>query len=106
MEEKKTETIVEENVSKEKSKELSKDSLVVNTVEIIEKPAVVKEEQKIDKPEQPVTKVEEIATPVTKAEEIAAPVAEEYKPTVVTRKAESSNAGSTTTPERSRPVKT
>jgi hypothetical protein len=80
LEEKKTETNIEESVSKANPKEISKDSLVYKPVEIIEKPVVAKEEQKVETTEQPVAKAEEITTPV----------AEEYKPTVVTKKAESS----------------
>ena len=81
-EEKKVEPIIQENISKEnsKDKELAKDTIALKPVEIIAKSELIKEEQKVDNQEQPVIKVEEIV----------APVAEEYKPTVVTKRSESS----------------
>ncbi|HMK26986.1 MAG TPA: DUF4476 domain-containing protein [Chitinophagaceae bacterium] len=79
-EEKKVETIVQENVSKENPKELAKDTVATKPVEIIAKPELVKEEKKVDNQEQPVVKLEEA---VTAAEE-------EYKPTIVRKRSESS----------------
>lgn len=79
-EEKKAETVIQENVSKENSKELAKDTSAIKPVEVIAKPELIKEEQKVDIQEQPVVKVEEIVTPV----------AESFKPTVITKRSESS----------------
>lgn len=80
IQEKKAETVILENVSKENSKELTKDTLAIKPVEIIEKPEVIKDEQKIGNQVQPAIKEEEIIIPVV----------EEYKPTVVTKRSESS----------------
>jgi Domain of unknown function (DUF4476) len=81
-EEKKVEPIIQENISKEnsKEKELTKDTVALKPVETIAKSELIKEEQKVDNQEQPVVKVEEIVTPAE----------EEYKPTVVRKRSESS----------------
>jgi hypothetical protein len=78
--EEKAETVIHENVVKENPKEPAKDTSALKPVEIIEKTEVIKEEQKNEKQEQP----------VAKAGEIVISVVEEYKPTVVTKRAESS----------------
>ncbi|HEY6061978.1 MAG TPA: DUF4476 domain-containing protein [Chitinophagaceae bacterium] len=81
VEEKKTETVIQENFSKEKSSELTKDTSVIKPVEIIAKAEAIKEEPKVEKKEQPAIKVEETVIPV---------IEEEYKPTVVRKRSESS----------------
>ncbi len=77
---KKTEVVTAEVLTLVNEKELPKDSLVSKPVELIEKPSIVKEEIKMEKPGQPVVSTEEIAAPVTA----------EYKPSVVIKKSESS----------------
>lgn len=79
-EEKKAETVIQEIVTKEIAKEPAKDTIAIRPVETIEKPEVIKEEPKVDKQEQPAIKAEEITTPA----------AEEYKPTLVRKRSESS----------------
>lgn len=80
IEEKKAETVIQKNVVKENSKELARDTSAIKPVEIIAKPEVIRDEPKIEMQEQPVIKLEEITIPV----------AEEYKPTLVTKRSESS----------------
>jgi hypothetical protein len=79
-EEKKTDSDIPENVSKEKPVELAKVTTTIIPVEITEQPEIKKNEPKIDSNEQQAIKIEEIITPV----------AEEYKPTIVTKRSESS----------------
>ena len=77
IEEKKTETVIQENLPKEIPIELAKDTVALKPVEIIEQAEVKKAEPKIDNKEPPVVKVEE---PYVKVEEIVTPVAEPFKP--------------------------
>ena len=77
-EEKKVETVIQESVSKENPKELAKDTVAIKPVEIVAKPELIKDEPKVE--EQPAVKVEETVIQVE----------EEYKPTVVRKRSESS----------------
>ena len=91
-EEKKTEVVIQENVSKEKPVELTKaevtkDTNAIKTVAVIEQPIVKKDEPKTDNKAQTEAKVEE---PAVKPVEIVTPPTEPFKPTVVTKRAESS----------------
>ena len=89
IEEKKTETVIQENLPKEIPIELAKDTVALKPVEIIEQAEVKKAEPKIDNKEPPVVKVEE---PYVKVEEIVTPVAEPFKPTLITKRSESSTS--------------
>jgi hypothetical protein len=79
-EEKKVEPVIQENVAKENPKELAKDTVAIKPVEIVAKPELVKEEKKVGNQEQPVVKPEETVTPAE----------EEYKPSLVRKRSESS----------------
>jgi Domain of unknown function (DUF4476) len=85
MEEKKTEVIPQEVIKKEEVKPT-----------VIEEPALKKEEPRVETKEQPVVKNEETHVDIKKPssekkEEIKTNLVESYKPTMVTKKSESSN---------------
>jgi hypothetical protein len=80
IEEKNAEPLIQENTSIVNTEKVIKELTAVKPVEITEQPEVKKEEPKSGIPEQPAANVQEIETPVE----------EQYKPTVVTKRSESS----------------
>ena len=76
----KNETVVQEMVINQDNKEKSNDSSAIKPVEIVEQPVIKKEELQVNKQEQ-----HEVLT-----QEIVNPVLEQFKPSIITKRSESS----------------